>query len=70
MQELIEAPPAPPARPIVDIDLPEEQNFLTAPEDIEDLDTRQDALGTSGLRSNNRGEQMHWNFLSAGQGNS
>ena len=45
IQELIEAPPSPPPRPIIDIDLPEEQNFLTAPEDDDDAD---------GRRSNNR----------------
>ena len=42
---MIEAPPSPPPRPIIDIDLPEEQNFLTAPEDDDDAD---------GRRSNNR----------------
>ena len=44
---MIEAPPSPPPRPIIDIDLPEEQNFLTAPEDDDDADA-------GGRRSNNR----------------
>ena len=34
-QEVIEAPPSPPPRPIIDIDLPEEQTFITAPDDAD-----------------------------------
>ena len=52
IQKLIEAPSQPPPRPIIDIDLPEDQNFLTAPGDSES--------GT-GRISNNRlgGEQSY-----------
>ena len=65
IQELIEAPSQPPPRPIIDIDLPEDQNFLTAPGDSESGTGRISNNRLGGEQSYERGEK----WLVRGWGN-